>query len=120
MDSMTLRLAAHRLAPLQVASWGHPITTGLPTIDLYFSGEMLEAPDADTHYRERLVRLPGTGCCTTPIKLTPDALPELAAELAKRRGTRFVIARRPSNSTLPMMRCLPASPLLWANALSFC
>ena len=95
MDPMTCRLAARRLAPLQVAGWGHPVTTGLPTIDLYFSGEMLEAPDADTHYREKLVRLPGTGCCTTPIKVIPEALTELSAKLGKRRGTRFVIAQMP-------------------------
>jgi len=95
MDPMTLRLATRRLAPLQTASWGHPITTGLPTIDLYYSGELLEAPDADTHYRERLVRLPGTGCCTMPIKLIPETLPELAADLSKRRGPRFVIAQTP-------------------------
>ena len=56
---------------------------------------MLEAPDADMHYREQLVRLPGTGCCTTPIELKPAALPELAADLAKRRGPRFVIAQTP-------------------------
>ena len=95
MDPMTCRLAARRLAPLQAASWGHPITTGLPTIDLYFSGEMLEATDADTHYRERLVRLPGTGCCTTPIELKPEALPELAVDLSRRHGVRFVIAQTP-------------------------
>ncbi|HUW76757.1 MAG TPA: tetratricopeptide repeat protein, partial [Gallionella sp.] len=95
MDKMTLRLAAHRLAPLQTVGWGHPITTGLPTIDLYFSGEMLEAPDADTHYRERLVRLPGTGCCTTQIELEPEVMPELEAELARRPGVRFVIAQTP-------------------------
>ena len=95
MDHMTLRLAANRLAPLQVASWGHPITTGLSTIDLYFSGDLLEPTDADTHYRERLVRLPGTGCCTTPIELKPETIPELKADLAMRRGTRFVIAQTP-------------------------
>ena len=95
MDTMTLRLAARRLAPLQVASWGHPITTGLPTIDLFFSGEMLEAPDADAHYRERLVRLPGTGCCTTPLQLDPEAIPEIEQKLAGRLGVRFVIAQTP-------------------------
>jgi len=93
MDIMTLRLAARRLAPLQVAGWGHPITTGLPTIDLFFSGELLEAPDADGHYRERLVRLPGTGCCTTPLELKPEGIPEIELELAKRPGVRFVIAQ---------------------------
>lgn len=95
MDQMTLNLATHRLAPLQVASWGHPITTGLPTIDMYFSGELLEPPDADNHYRERLVRLPGTGCCTTPIELKPEELPQLAEDLAMRRGPRFVVAQSP-------------------------
>lgn len=95
MDQMTMHLATRRLAPLQVASWGHPVTTGLPTIDMYFSGELLELPDADTHYREQLVRLPGTGCCTTPIELKPEALPQLSSDLAKRRGPRFVIAQTP-------------------------
>jgi protein O-GlcNAc transferase len=108
MDEMTLRLATRRLAPLQVASWGHPITTGLPTIDLFFSGEMIEAPEADTHYCEQLVRLPGTGCCTTPIRFIPDVLHELSAELAKRPGTRFVIPQMP-------FKFDPADDALFAN-----
>jgi protein O-GlcNAc transferase len=57
-------LAALRLAPVQVAGWGHPVTTGLPSMDLLLSGELLEGPGADAHYREKLVRLPGTGVCT--------------------------------------------------------
>jgi protein O-GlcNAc transferase len=64
MDPATCSLAALRLAPLQVASWGHPATTGLRTIDLFVSGELLEGPDAQSHYRERLIKLPGTGVCT--------------------------------------------------------
>jgi predicted O-linked N-acetylglucosamine transferase (SPINDLY family) len=95
MDPMSARLAAHRLAPLQMASWGHPITTGLPTIDVYFSGELLESPNADSHYRERLIRLPSTGCCTTLFKVTPELLPELKAQLATRQGITFVIAQTP-------------------------
>ena len=68
MEPACCALAALRLAPLQVAGWGHPVTTGLPTIDLFLSGELLEAPEADAHYRERLVRLPGTGVCTESIE----------------------------------------------------
>jgi predicted O-linked N-acetylglucosamine transferase (SPINDLY family) len=64
MDPVTCTLAALRLAPLQAASWGHPVTSGLPTIDLYLSGALLESPHAEAHYREELVRLPGTGACT--------------------------------------------------------
>jgi predicted O-linked N-acetylglucosamine transferase (SPINDLY family)/ADP-heptose:LPS heptosyltransferase len=94
MDPMSARLASHRIAALQISSWGHPITTGFPHIDLYFSGELLESPDADAHYRERLIRLPGTGCCTTPMNIHSESLlPELATELTKRSGTRFIIAQ---------------------------
>ena len=64
MDPMTCGLAALRLAPIQAAAWGHPVTTGLPTIDLYFSGELMEPSGAEAHYREKLLRLPGTGVCT--------------------------------------------------------
>jgi protein O-GlcNAc transferase len=64
MDPVTCALAALRLAPLQVAGWGHPVTTGLPSIDLFLSGELLEGTGAERHYREKLIRLPGTGVCT--------------------------------------------------------
>lgn len=108
MDPVSLGLAARRLAPLQAASWGHPITTGLPTIDLYFSGENIDSARASSHYRETLVRLPGTGCCTTPIGLTPERLPELEAELCLRRGAIFLIAQR-------AMKFDPADDALYAR-----
>jgi protein O-GlcNAc transferase len=59
MDPMAVRLAALRLAPAQCSSWGHPSTTGLPTIDFYLSSDAMEPMDADAHYTETLVRLPG-------------------------------------------------------------
>ena len=62
MDPLTVQLASLRLAPVQVASWGHPETTGLPTIDYYLSAECLEPPQAQDNYTERLVALPGAGC----------------------------------------------------------
>jgi len=69
MEHLTLRLASRRLARFSLPA-GTPITTGLPTIDLFFSGELIEPPEADSHYRERLVRLPGTGCCTSLSNLS--------------------------------------------------
>jgi len=66
MDTTTLRLAALRLAPHQLAAWGHPETTGLPTIDHYLSAEAFEPPGAESHYSERLHRLPRLGCCYEP------------------------------------------------------
>lgn len=68
MDPATARLASLRLAPVQAASWGHPITTGLPTVDYFLSADALEPAQADAHYTERLVRLPGLGCCYEPAK----------------------------------------------------
>jgi len=64
MDPATCALAALQLAPLQIAGWGHPVTTGLPSMNMFLSGELLEGPGAEQHYRERLIRLPGTGVCT--------------------------------------------------------
>lgn len=57
----TFSLASLRLAPLQCAGWGHPVTSGHGNVDIYFSSDLIEPPDAQSHYRERLVRLPGLG-----------------------------------------------------------
>ncbi|WP_257389592.1 hypothetical protein, partial [Tahibacter caeni] len=62
LDPRQQALAALRLAPVQCAAYGHPVGTGLATVDYYLSGDALEPADADMHYRERLVRLPGLGC----------------------------------------------------------
>ena len=62
MDPTAVRLASLRLAPVQVATWGHPETTGLPTIDYYLSAEDLEPAAAQDNYTERLVTLPHLGC----------------------------------------------------------
>jgi predicted O-linked N-acetylglucosamine transferase (SPINDLY family) len=58
MDNISAQLAAQRLAPVQITSWGHPETSGMPTIDYFLSSDLMEPPDADSHYTERLVRLP--------------------------------------------------------------
>ena len=71
MDADTLALATLRLAPRQFASWGHPETTGMPTIDYYLSADGFEPPDADSHYTEQLVRLPNLGVHYQPYAITP-------------------------------------------------
>jgi protein O-GlcNAc transferase len=73
MDPLTLQLAALRLAPLQAATWGHPETTGLPTMDLYISADALEPPNAAENYSEKLLRLPNLGVYVEP--LSPANLP---------------------------------------------
>ena len=61
MEPVALKLASLRLAPVQAVSWGHPETTGLPSIDYYLSADGLEPPGAQAHYSEKLVRLPHLG-----------------------------------------------------------
>ncbi|WP_413206441.1 hypothetical protein [Rhodospirillum sp. A1_3_36] len=58
-DDFTMILAHGRYAPVQCVLLGHPLTTGLPSIDYALVGELLEGPGAQAHYREELVRLPG-------------------------------------------------------------
>ncbi|WP_299467446.1 tetratricopeptide repeat protein [uncultured Gimesia sp.] len=57
MDSFIFSLATTRHAPLQCVTWGHPITTGLNTIDYFISSKLIEPEDAQEHYTERLVQL---------------------------------------------------------------
>ena len=47
MNPMAARLAAQRLAPVQCNSWGHPDTSGFPTLDYYLSSDLMEPPDGD-------------------------------------------------------------------------
>ena len=61
LDARTGALAALRLAPIQAACCGHPVTTGLDSIDQFLSGKLLEPPGAQVQYREKLVRLPQLG-----------------------------------------------------------
>ncbi|HEY3677420.1 MAG TPA: tetratricopeptide repeat protein [Bradyrhizobium sp.] len=58
MDKISSQLAAQRLAGVQCCSWGHPVTSGLATIDHFLSSDFMEPPDAQAHYTENLVRLP--------------------------------------------------------------
>jgi predicted O-linked N-acetylglucosamine transferase (SPINDLY family) len=67
MDALTAQLASLRLAPVQATSWGHPETSGLPTMDLYISADAFEPADAEGNYSERLVRLPNCGVCVEPL-----------------------------------------------------
>lgn len=59
MHPVTTHLATQRLAKVQCASWGHPVTSGLPTMDYFLSSELMEPEGADVQYSEKLIRLPG-------------------------------------------------------------
>ncbi len=84
MDPMTAKLAALRLAPVQCSSWGHPNTSGYPTINYFLSSDLMEPPDAGDHYTETLVRLPSLSIHYTPPPVA--AAPMTRAELGVREG----------------------------------
>jgi predicted O-linked N-acetylglucosamine transferase (SPINDLY family) len=57
MEPTAYFLAFSRLAPVQCVSFGHPNTTGIPTMDYFVSNDLFEPPDAALHYRESLFLL---------------------------------------------------------------
>jgi len=59
MHPVTMRLAVQRLVAVQCTSWGHPVTSGLETMDYFLSSELMEPANAGVCYSEKLVRLAG-------------------------------------------------------------
>jgi protein O-GlcNAc transferase len=84
MNAVSARLAAQRLAAVQCNSWGHPDTSGFPTIDYFLSSELMEPPDGQDHYTERLVLLPNLSIYYEPPDRQPVSLDR--AELGLRPG----------------------------------
>jgi protein O-GlcNAc transferase len=71
MDKVSAQLAAQRLAAVQCASWGHPVTSGFPTIDYFISSDLMEPPNAGAHYSENLIRLPNLSIYYEPVDVAP-------------------------------------------------
>ncbi len=74
MDPVTTKLATLRLAPIQCNSWGHPVTSGMPTIDYYLSSDLMEPEDGQAQYTEKLIRLPNISVHYTPPRYDIPAM----------------------------------------------
>jgi predicted O-linked N-acetylglucosamine transferase (SPINDLY family) len=74
MHPEAAELAMLRLAPVQCSSIGHPQTSGLPTIDYFLSGELIEPADGEQHYTEKLVKLPNIAFHYEPLQLPSVAV----------------------------------------------
>ena len=77
MSPISAKLAAQRLASVQCNSWGHPETSGFPTLDYFLSSDLMEPSDAQQHYCEKLIRLPNLS-----VYCEPTEPPVLASERA--------------------------------------
>ena len=107
MSGTAQRLAADRLAPVQCCAIGHPVTTGLSTIDYFVSGELIEPDGAETHYSERLVTLPGVSFPYMPAPLSDAGLGRSHFDLPK-DATLFLCLQTPQ-------KYLPADDGLYAR-----
>jgi len=67
MDPLVTWLAAQRLASVQCNSWGHPETSGFSTLDYFLGSDLMEPPNAQDHYTEKLVRLPNLSVYFEPV-----------------------------------------------------
>jgi predicted O-linked N-acetylglucosamine transferase (SPINDLY family) len=117
MHPQIMALAAARCAPVQAVTWGHPVTTGLPSMDAFLSSEAMEPPDGDKHYTERLVRLPGLSLALEPLP-QPDRSPEEVAALRAsfglpERGLLLLCAQS-------WFKLLPENDAIFAEILSAC
>ena len=66
-------LSLHRIAPIQLTAWGHPVTSGSPAMDFYLSSDLMEPADGALHYSEKLIRLPNLALYLEPGSTTPPA-----------------------------------------------
>lgn len=63
MVPLTYYLAFARLAPVQCVTWGHPLTSGLTSLDHFISSTHLESERSQSQYVERLHCLSVPGTC---------------------------------------------------------
>lgn len=63
MDVGTYLLAHKRLAPVQCVTWGHPVTTGIDTLDYFLSTRLFEGPNPQAHYSETLWMMDSLPTC---------------------------------------------------------
>ncbi|MBN3949755.1 MAG: tetratricopeptide repeat protein [Nostoc sp. NMS7] len=144
MNPQTMQMAGLRLAPVQCVAWGHPVTTGLPTIDYFLSSELMEPENGQEHYSEKLIRLPNIGvsypkpyippviktrsdfqllddaviylCCQAPFKYLPQ-YDFIFAEIARRvPQAKFVFLR----GTLLQPRLKRAFAAIGLNSEDYC
>ncbi|MBF0372926.1 MAG: hypothetical protein HQL39_05845 [Alphaproteobacteria bacterium] len=71
MEPRSFALAALKLAPVVCVGMGHPVTTGLPTVDWFLTSDLMEPEGGEAHYAEKLLRLPGTSFHYTPNAKPP-------------------------------------------------
>ena len=68
MDIFTFICGSHRLAPIQISTWGHSETTGMKSMDYYISSKYFNNEKDQKYFSEKLVLLNSLGTYYTPMK----------------------------------------------------
>lgn len=69
MDLFTFICGSHRLAPIQIATWGHSETTGMDSMDYYISSKYFNTKDDQKYFSEKLILLDSLGTYYSPLEL---------------------------------------------------
>ena len=62
----TLQIAAYKPAPIQLSGIGYFNTTALSAMDYFLGDAVVDPPEMDALFTERILRLPETQLCFTP------------------------------------------------------
>jgi predicted O-linked N-acetylglucosamine transferase (SPINDLY family) len=106
-------------APLQVTYLGYPATTGLPTIDYMFTDAVVDRPEDEAFYIEKLYRLEGGFSCWAGPRGLPEAneLPALKNGYVTFGSLHAITKLNPGVLALwaQLLRTVPNSRLLLAR-----
>jgi protein O-GlcNAc transferase len=81
MGRHRLLVFARRVAPVQVSYLGYPNTTGLATMDYRITDAEADPPGiTESHYTEKLMRLPTGFLCYEPPSVTPEVRSKRVAD----------------------------------------
>ena len=108
-------IALHRVAPVQLASYCSPISTGMRSIDGYLSGTFTDCAGLQEHFSEKLHFCDGPpGCLGLHAwRLRPRPAPTIARASACMRRTRWS-----SLNAAACFKILPEMQETWAKILA--
>lgn len=101
MNDESVWLSNIRWAPIQVTSYGHPVSTFSPEMDYFIAGYDSEVhEDLERNYSERVVLLPGIGAHPT--------WPNYEAKFPEKRDKKIIVncVWGPDKHNWPMYQCL--------------
>jgi len=83
LNTESLLLSNVRIAPVQIAMYGHPVTTASNEIDFFIAGELSETEEVHKHYTEKTVLVKGPGMNSVRPNVSRPNYKEKMASLSK-------------------------------------